>query len=142
MVVVIGARAENVSASNAWNHVAGVTVGQDFSERVVQMRPPAPQFSLGKSYPGFGATGPWVTTVDALDDRDMQDANTDDLIFSVSEIIEGVSSIVPLLPGDIIFTGTPSGVGMALDPPQFLKPGDVVVTTLGSVGSITTTCTD
>ncbi len=154
MVVVIGARAENVSASNAWNHVAGVTVGQDFSERVVQMRPPAPQFSLGKSYPGFGATGPWVTTVDALDDRDslpisctingetMQDANTDDLIFSVGEIIEGLSSIVPMLAGDIIFTGTPSGVGMALNPRRFLTPGDVVVTTLGCVGSITTTCTD
>lgn len=151
LVVVIGARAHGVMAADAWGHVAGLMVGQDLSERVVQKRPPSAQFSLGKSFPGFGPTGPWITTPDELDVRDdlaigctlngetMQESRTGDLIFPVSQLIESLSSIVPLLPGDLIFTGTPSGVGMARDPQLFLSPGDVVVTTIEGLGSITTT---
>lgn len=151
LVIVVGVRAENVAAGHAWDHVAGLTIGQDLSDRVVQMRPPAPQFSLGKSFPGFGPTGPWLTTPDELDDPDnlaigctvngetVQDSNTGDLIFPVSALIQELSSILPLLPGDLIFTGTPSGVGMARDPQRFLSAGDVVVTTIGGLGSITTT---
>ena len=151
LVVVIGRRAHRVVAADAWAHVAGLTVGQDLSERTVQLRPPAPQFSLGKSYPGFGPTGPWLVTPDAVPNPNdlalsctvggetMQSSRTSDLIFSIPQLIEKLSGITPLLPGDVIFTGTPSGVGMARKPPRFLKPGEVIVTTIEGIGSITTT---
>lgn len=151
LVAVIGGRAERVDASAAWRHVAGVMVGQDLSERVVQLRPPAPQFSLGKSFPGFGPTGPWLVTPDELDDVDdlaltcrlntevVQSSRTSDLIFSVSEIIERVSAITPMLPGDLVFTGTPSGVGMGRTPPRYLRPGDVLESTIEGIGTIVTT---
>ncbi|MEP1124309.1 MAG: fumarylacetoacetate hydrolase family protein [Ilumatobacter sp.] len=154
LVVVIGSRAHRAEAADAWAHVAGLMVGQDLSERVVQKRPPSAQFSLGKSFPGFGPTGPWLTTPDEVDDPDdlaigctlngetMQASRTGDLIFPVPQLIESLSSIVPLGPGDLIFTGTPSGVGMAREPQHFLSPGDVVVTTIEGLGSITTTMTD
>lgn len=151
LVVVIGRRAHRVAAANAWSYIAGVTIGQDLSERVVQTRPPVPQFSLGKSFPGFGPTGPWVVTTDSLPDPDdlalscaidgetMQSSRTGDLIFPVPELIQKLSAILPLLPGDLIFTGTPSGVGMARTPPRFLQPGEVLVSTIDGIGSITTT---
>jgi 2-keto-4-pentenoate hydratase/2-oxohepta-3-ene-1,7-dioic acid hydratase in catechol pathway len=150
LVVVIGRRAEHVSADDAWAHVAGVCVGQDLSERLVQKRPPVPQFSLGKSFPGFGPMGPWITTVDALDDPDdleltctingevMQAGRTRDLIFSVPELIAKISAITPFLPGDVIFTGTPSGVGAGRTPPRFLRANDVVESHLVGVCAITT----
>lgn len=151
LVVVIGRRAERVPAAHAWAHVAGLTVGQDLSERVVQLRPPAPQFSLGKSFPGFGPTGPWLVTTDELGDPDdlaitctlngqvVQSSRTSDLIFSVSEIIERVTAITPMLPGDLIFTGTPSGVGMGRTPPRYLAASDVLESTIEGVGTILTT---
>jgi 2-keto-4-pentenoate hydratase/2-oxohepta-3-ene-1,7-dioic acid hydratase in catechol pathway len=151
LVVVIGRRAERAPAATAWGLVAGLMVGQDLSERVVQMRPPAPQFSLGKSFPGFGPTGPWLVTPDEFDDPDdlaltcrlnaevVQSSRTSDLIFSVPEIIERVSAITPMLPGDLVFTGTPSGVGMGRTPPRYLAPGDVVESTIEGVGTIVTT---
>ena len=95
LVVVIGRLAYEVAAGDGWRHVAGLTVGQDLSERIVQTRPPAPQFSLGKSFPGFGPIGPWVVTPDELDDPDdlalgctvngeeVQKSRTSDLIFGV-----------------------------------------------------------
>jgi 2-keto-4-pentenoate hydratase/2-oxohepta-3-ene-1,7-dioic acid hydratase in catechol pathway len=150
LVVVIGRRAYQVPAGNGWAYVAGVTVGQDLSERVVQLRPPAPQFSLGKSYPGFGPLGPWVVTPEELPDRDdleigctlngeeMQKARTCDLIFGVDALVHHLSSITPLLPGDLIFTGTPAGIGGARTPPRFLAPGDELVSTIEGVGTIHT----
>jgi 2-keto-4-pentenoate hydratase/2-oxohepta-3-ene-1,7-dioic acid hydratase in catechol pathway len=150
LVVVMGRRAHNVAAGDAWAHVAGLTIGQDISERKVQLRPPVPQFNLGKSFPGFGPIGPWVVTPDDLPDPDdlalsctvngetMQDSRTSDLIFGVPVLIESLSSIIPLLPGDVIFTGTPEGVGMARKPPRFLAPGDVIVSTIEGIGSMTT----
>jgi len=147
---VIGRRAYEVVEADAWSFVAGVTVGQDLSERVVQRRPPVPQFSLGKSFPGFAPTGPWVVTADELADRDdlelgctvngeqVQLSRTSDLIFSVPALIERLSGILPLLPGDIIYTGTPSGVGMGRTPPRFLQPGDELVSTIEGIGTITT----
>jgi 2-keto-4-pentenoate hydratase/2-oxohepta-3-ene-1,7-dioic acid hydratase in catechol pathway len=150
LVVVIGRRAYEVPAGNGWAYVAGVTVGQDLSERVVQLRPPAPQFSLGKSYPGFGPLGPWVVTPEELPDRDdleigctlngeeMQKARTCDLIFGVDALVHHLSSITPLLPGDLIFTGTPAGIGGARTPPRFLAPGDELVSTIEGVGTIHT----
>jgi 2,4-didehydro-3-deoxy-L-rhamnonate hydrolase len=125
-------------------------VGQDLSERVVQLRPPAPQFSLGKSFPGFGPTGPWLVTPDELANADdlsvscrlngelVQSSRTSDLIFSVSTIVEYVSTITPMLPGDLVFTGTPAGVGMGRVPPRYLRPGDVLESTIDQIGTITT----
>jgi 2,4-didehydro-3-deoxy-L-rhamnonate hydrolase len=150
LVVVIGEHAYEVALGDGWRHVAGVTVGQDLSERVVQTRPPAPQFSLGKSFPGFGPIGPWVITPDELADPDdlalgcsvngeeVQKSRTSDLIFGVDGLVHHLSSITPLLPGDLIFTGTPSGVGGTRTPPRFLAPGDELVSTIEGIGSIHT----
>ena len=148
LVVVIGRRAERVSEKDAWRHVAGLTVGQDISDRVLQMAGPAPQFSMGKSFPGFGPMGPVLVTPDALDDPDdleigctlnglvMQKGRTSDLIFSVAELVARISAVCPMLPGDVIFTGTPAGVGAFRTPPLFLKPGDSLVTWVKGIGEL------
>ena len=148
LVVVIGREAHRVSAAEAWSVVAGVTVGQDVSDRVVQLRPPAPQFSLGKSFPGYGPIGPAIVTLDELDDPDdlelgcrvngeeVQKGRTSDMIFSVPELIVRLSQVVTLHPGDLIFTGTPSGVGAARTPPRFLRPGDVLTSYIQGVGDM------
>lgn len=148
LVVVIGRRARRVQEADGWSHVAGLTMGQDLSERQLQLRPPSPQFSLGKSFPGFAPIGPVLVTVDEFDDRDdiavscelngveMQSSSTRNLIFSVPSIIARLSSTLPLLPGDVIFTGTPSGIGNSRNPPIFLQPGDQLVTTGSSIGSM------
>ncbi len=154
LVVVIGERAYQVAADDAWKHVAGLSVGQDISERKSQLRGPAPQFSLAKSFPNFSPVGPFVVTVDELDNPDslriqtelsgagvdgvvsLQDGNTSDLIFSVPDLIERLSAVLPLLPGDIIFTGTPAGVGMGRDPRMFLEPGQVLTSTIEGVGQL------
>lgn len=150
LVVAIGRRAEQVSAAAAWSHVAGLMVGQDISERTLQRAGNVPQFGLGKSYPGFGPTGPWLVTVDeiahpddlalscTLNGETMQDSRTSDLVFSVPRLIEYLSAVLPLLPGDLIFTGTPSGVGSARKPPRYLQAGEVLVSTIEGIGSITT----
>ena len=154
LVAVIGSAAHEVEVGKGWSHVAGLTVGQDLSERIVQTRPPAPQFSLGKSFPGFGPTGPWVITPDELDDPDdlalgctvngeeVQKSRTSDLIFGVDALIHLLSSITPLLPGDLIFTGTPSGVGGTRTQPRFLAPGDELVSTIEGIGTIHTHLVD
>jgi 2,4-didehydro-3-deoxy-L-rhamnonate hydrolase len=152
LVVVIGRRGHRVSEADAWAHVAGLAIGQDVSERTRQLVGPAPQFSLGKSFPGFGPVGPWLVTADDLADPDdlgigcsindevMQHGRTRDMIFSVSSLIARLSDVTPLLPGDVIFTGTPAGVGGARKPPVFLEPGDVLSTWVDGIGTITSTC--
>jgi len=147
-VVVMGVASTRVAEADAWRHVAGLTIGQDLSDRVVQMQPPVPQFSLGKSFPGFGPTGPWLVTPDDLDDPDdlglgcsvngepMQDGRTSDLIFSVPELIAYLSGVVTLYPGDLIFTGTPSGVGVGRQPPRFLSVGDELTTHIEGIGEM------
>ena len=148
LVVVIGRRAEKVSAAQAWSHVAGLTAGQDISERITQLAGPAPQFSLGKSFPGFAPTGPWVVTVDEFDDPDdiglqcgvgdetLQNGRTSDYLFGVPALIQGLSRVTPLLPGDIIFCGTPDGVGIGRDPQRFLQPGEELVSKVSGVGEL------
>ena len=147
LVVVIGARAHHVTSSGAWDHVAGVTVGQDLSERVVQISGGG-QFSLGKSFPGFGPTGPWLVTPDELHDpddlelscsvdgREVQKSRTSQMVFGVPELIARLSAVLPLLPGDLIFTGTPAGIGATRQPPQFLRPGQVLTSYLEGAGTI------
>jgi 2,4-didehydro-3-deoxy-L-rhamnonate hydrolase len=150
LVVVVGRAAHEVDAADGWAHVAGLTVGQDLSERRVQLRPPVPQFSLGKSYPGFAPIGPLLVTPDELPDPDdleisctlngeqVQHARTSDLVFSVPELISQLSSVVRLLPGDLIFTGTPSGIGAARKPPRYLAPGDELHSTIEGIGTLRT----
>jgi 2,4-diketo-3-deoxy-L-fuconate hydrolase len=149
VAVVIGRRAFGVDADSAWEHVAGLTGAQDISARDVQMRPAStPQFSLGKSFPGFGPLGPVLVTPDEFPDRDdiavscsvngetVQDSSTANMIFPVAELIVYLSSILPLLPGDVILTGTPAGVGMARTPQRYLAPGDVLVTDVAGIGRL------
>ncbi|MCW5253174.1 fumarylacetoacetate hydrolase family protein [Streptomyces sp. SHP 1-2] len=152
LVVVIGRRADRVSAEDAWDHVAGLTVGQDYSERVVQGAGPVPQFSLGKSFPGFSPTGPVLVTVDEFDDPDdlaieclingesVQKSRTSAMVFPVPELIARLSAVCPLLPGDLIFTGTPAGVGHARTPRRYLRSGDDVVTRVEGIGQLHQTC--
>ncbi len=138
LVVVIGRTAHKVSPEQGWEHVAGLTVGQDLSWRAVQLRGPAPQFSIGKSYPGFSPLGPVVVTPDEFDDKDdlriscslngevLQDGRTSDLIFPVNELVSRLSQSMTLYPGDVIYTGTPSGVGHGRTPARYLEPGTLV----------------
>ena len=149
LVVVIGRRADRAVASDAWSHVAGLTVGQDLSDRTLQFAAGG-QFSLGKSHRGFAPLGPWVVTPDELDDPDdlalgcsidgetVQDGRTSDLVFGVSQLIAELSAVVPLLPGDIIFTGTPAGVGISRKPPRFLQPGELLESWIEGIGTIRT----
>jgi 2-keto-4-pentenoate hydratase/2-oxohepta-3-ene-1,7-dioic acid hydratase in catechol pathway len=149
LVVVMGRRAHLVGETEAWDHVAGVTVGQDLSERVVQ-RAAGGQFCLGKSYPGFGPTGPWLVTPDELSDADdlalrctldgevVQEARTSDMILPVPGLVRVLSEIVALLPGDVIFTGTPSGVGVAREPKRFLAPGQLIESWIEGIGIMQT----
>lgn len=148
LVAVIGRRAEAVAEAEAWSHVAGLAVGQDISERVSQLAGPVPQFSLGKSYPGFTPIGPWLVTPDEFEDPDdlelrcaingeeVQKGHTRDLIFSVPALIAGLSAVLPLLPGDVIFTGTPAGVGLGRDPRRFLTAGDELVSSVKGIGEL------
>lgn len=153
-MVVIGRQVSNVAAVDAWSYVAGVSVGQDLSERRSQHRGPAPQFSLAKSYAGFSPVGPVLVSVDELDDPGdlelgcsidgevVQKGRTSQMVFSVPELISRLSSTVTLLPGDLIFTGTPSGVGVGRTPPRFLNPGNVLRSWVGGVGEIEQRFTD
>ncbi|MFE7718154.1 fumarylacetoacetate hydrolase family protein [Nocardia rhizosphaerihabitans] len=148
LVVVIGREAHRVPTDNAWRYVAGVSVGQDLSERDRQRVGPAPQFSMGKSHPGFGPIGPLLVTPDEFDNPDdlelgclingeqMQKGKTSDMVFPVPELIARLSAITPLLPGDVIFTGTPAGVGLGRTPERFLAPNDELISYVRGVGEM------
>jgi 2,4-didehydro-3-deoxy-L-rhamnonate hydrolase len=150
LVVVIGARVRDVAAEQAWDAVGGLTVGQDVSDRGLQFAGKPPQFSLGKSHDTYGPTGPFVVSPDLLADRDdlhvrcevndevRQDDTTANLIFPVAELVAYLSSTLTLYPGDLIFTGTPAGVGRPQG--KFLHAGDVVRTTIDGIGALTNRC--
>lgn len=152
LVLIVGRGGRSISRDHAWDHIAGICVGQDISNRVEQFTTNPPQFCLGKSFQNHTIFGPWVVDAQAIpkkdtldiscfvNDREVQSSNTCDLIFSVSEIVEYLSNIVELYPGDVIYTGTPSGIGNSRKPPEFLKKGDVIVSILESVGTITNVC--
>ena len=147
LVAVIGRRADRVAEADGWAHVAGLTVGQDISERTVQFAAGG-QFSLGKSYRAFGPMGPLLVTPDELADPDdlalgcaidgetVQDARTSDLIFTVPRLVAELSAVLPLLPGDVVFTGTPAGVGFTRQPSRFLQPGEVLESWIEGIGTI------
>lgn len=147
LVVVIGRTADHVERADAWSHIAGVTIGQDISDRHLQFAAGA-QFSLGKSRRGYGPVGPWVVTPDELGNPDdlglgcslngetMQDARTTDLVFDVPDLVAELSAVLTLLPGDLIFTGTPAGVGAVRQPPRFLQRGDTLESWIEGIGTI------
>lgn len=151
LVVAIGHHAHRVPVDTAWDVVAGLMIGQDISDRTRQLAGPAPQFSLGKSYPGYGPIGPWLVTTDELPDPDdlamscvldgdtVQASRTSEMVFPVEELVSCLSSIVTLRPGDLIFTGTPAGVGHAQHPPRFLAPGQSLVSDIEGIGRMITT---
>ncbi|AHH18584.1 fumarylacetoacetate (FAA) hydrolase family protein [Nocardia nova SH22a] len=154
LVVVIGRRARHVDASDAWNHVAGLTVGQDISDRGLQWADPAaPEHGLAKSKPGYGVLGPVLVTPDEFTDRSdlaischldgeqVQASRTGQLIFDIPTLISYLSGILTLNPGDVIFTGTPSGVGMTRTPPRYLGDGNILRTEIEGIGVLTTRTT-
>ncbi len=154
LVAVIGRRAERVAAEDAWSYVAGLTVGQDISERRVQFQKPIMQLDLGKSFPTFGPIGPDLVTIDELDEPNdlpitchlngvpMQASRTSNLIFDVPTLVSYISHHVTMLPGDVLFTGTPAGVGSTREPKRFLQPGDVIDSHIEGVGSMRNLCVE
>jgi 2-keto-4-pentenoate hydratase/2-oxohepta-3-ene-1,7-dioic acid hydratase in catechol pathway len=142
LAIVIGRRAHNVSPEAALDYVLGYTCANDVSARNCQIRLDK-QWARAKSFDTFAPLGPWIETeLDAdnarlctrLNGRTMQDSNTSDLIFSCRELVSFISHSMTLLPGTVIMTGTPSGVGFARKPPVFLRPGDVVEIEVEGIG--------
>jgi 2,4-diketo-3-deoxy-L-fuconate hydrolase len=146
MVAVIGHEAYRVPEEKGWEPVVALTVGQDLSERITQLAGRPAQFSLGKSYPGFGPVGPALVSLDEPPDRDdleltcelngdvVQQDRTSHMIFPVPKLVAYLSAICPLRPGDLIFTGTPAGVGNRRVPQRFLTPGDTLVSRIQGLG--------
>jgi 2-keto-4-pentenoate hydratase/2-oxohepta-3-ene-1,7-dioic acid hydratase in catechol pathway len=144
---VIGKGGYRIPASAWREHVYGFTIVNDVSARDVQLA--TSQWSLGKSFPTFCPMGPAIVTTNEIADPHelaislsiggevMQNSNTRELIFKVPDLVEYISSVTPLLPGDIVSTGTPGGVGMGRTPQRWLKPGDSVTVTVEGLGSLT-----
>jgi len=152
LVVVIGRRCRDVAEANAFDVVAGYTIGQDISDRKLQFSDQPPQFSMGKSIDTFGPIGPVIVSLDGVPNRDdlaltcdvggerMQTARSSDMVFSVSQLIAYLSKFCTLEPGDIIFTGTPDGVGSGQQPRRYLKAGEEIVSTIESIGTMRNRC--
>ncbi len=148
LVLVIGRGGRDIALDDALGAIAGYCVGQDVSDRDLQMAGSPAQFSLGKSHRNFAPVGPWITTRDEVSDPNrlriecqvngvtFQDSTTQDMVFTVPEIVSYVSMVCELRPGDLIFTGSPHGVGQGQKPPVFLRSGDHVVTTIAGLGTI------
>jgi len=142
LAVVIGRTARRVATQDALGYVFGYTCGNDVSARDAQLRIDK-QWARGKSFDTFCPLGPWIETdldpadaavISRLNGRVMQESNSSDLIFSVAELVSYISRCMTLLPGTVIMTGTPGGVGFARKPPVFLRPGDRVEIEIGGVG--------
>jgi 2-keto-4-pentenoate hydratase/2-oxohepta-3-ene-1,7-dioic acid hydratase in catechol pathway len=150
LVVVIGKGGKDIPADTAWEHIVGVTVGQDISDRKVQFASKPPHFDLGKSFDTFGPIGPVLVSTDSIADigalrivtsvngQERQNDTVSNLIFDVPTLISYLSQIATLVTGDLIFTGTPAGVGAVQG--KFLVDGDVIVTTIDNIGSMSNRC--
>ena len=148
LIAVIGTGGRNIPESQALDHVAGYTVGNDVGARDYQLEKPGGQWLMGKTFDTFAPIGPDVVTADEVPDphrlrvrcilngTTMQDACTDQLIFGVDKLVAYLSHVVTLVPGDLIFTGTPPGVGMARTPPVWLRSGDRVTCEVDGVGRL------
>ncbi|HEY5746321.1 MAG TPA: fumarylacetoacetate hydrolase family protein [Chryseolinea sp.] len=147
LAIIVGRRASDVSPDSAMHYIAGFTIINDYSERAWQLERPGGQWDKGKSADTFAPLGPYLVTPAQSGDpnhlslwlsvngKKMQEANTADMIFSVERLLSEVSKYMTLLPGDVIATGTPAGVGLGQKPPQYLKPGDVVELGIENLGS-------
>ena len=148
LVLAVGRRGKGLAAADAWSHISGLTCGNDVSDRNEQFRPPVRQFSLAKSYDAFGPIGPTAITPDEVPNPDdlalscrvdgevRQQARTSDFIFDVSYLMAWLSRYVTLEVGDLIFTGTPGGVGDSMDPPSYLRDGQIVEVEIEGIGSL------
>lgn len=148
LVVIIGKRARRITRANAWDYVAGYACGHDVSARDWQKHKPGGQWLLGKSFDSFAPLGPWLVTADEIADpgnlpielrlngKVMQSSSTSQLIFPIDYLVSYLSHVCTLMPGDLIYTGTPSGVGMSRTPPVFLKAGDVTEVTIENLGTL------
>ena len=143
LAVIIGKKGKNISVQNAQNHIWGYTIINDVTARDLQSL--HSQWLIGKSQDTFCPMGPWVTTADEIDLNDTsikcwingelrQNSNTNKLIFDIPKIIEAISNGITLNKGDVIATGTPSGVGIGFDPPKYLKPGDKTKLEIENIG--------
>ena len=151
LAFVVGRRGRNVTAREALDSLRGFTVAQDISERFVQMAA-SYQFSLGKSFDTFCPMGPAIVTLDEFANPNdlritckvngevVQDETTADMIVDVTHLVELLSSVMTISPGDICLTGTPSGVGFGRTPPVYLRPGDVLETSIESIGTMRNAC--
>ena len=150
LVFVIGKGGKDISKEDAWQHVAGLCVGQDISDRPVQFHATPPQFNLGKSFDTFGPIGPYLVSTDLFDNKESlklqcwvndelrQETLTNDLIFDIPYLISYISEFITLNTGDVIFTGTPEGVGATQG--KFLKDGDILKTTIEGIGTLENKC--
>jgi 2-keto-4-pentenoate hydratase/2-oxohepta-3-ene-1,7-dioic acid hydratase in catechol pathway len=146
VVAVVGKEMHHVAEDDVFAHLAGLTVGQDLSERARQFSGPAPQFGLAKSYPGFAPIGPWVVSMDEFDDPNdlalgcsidgqvVQSGSTAKLIFSIPRSLSELPKVLVLRPGDLVFTGTPDGVGIGMEPPRYLQRGETLETWVEGIG--------
>ena len=146
LAVIIGKPGKNIKAADAYNYVAGYSIFHDVSARDLQMR--GSQWTLGKSLDTFGPLGPWIVTADeipdphqlkislSIDGEIMQSSNTSEMIFKIPQLIEEISKVMTLVPGDIIATGTPAGVGFTRMPPRFLKAGERVSIEIEKIGRL------
>ena len=152
LVVVVGRGGWLIPEERALEHVAGYCVGQDISDRRLQFSDKPPQFCLGKSLDGFGPTGPAVVSLDEFADPNdlaltcdvagerMQDARTSDMIFGVPTLVAYLARHCTLEPGDLIFTGTPSGVGSTRNPRRYLRADEEIVSTIERIGTLRNRC--
>jgi 2,4-didehydro-3-deoxy-L-rhamnonate hydrolase len=148
---VIGSRGRHIDEADAFSHVARYTVGQDISDRLEQFRA-LRQFTMGKSFETYAPIGPVLVTPDEipdpndldvrcwLDGEEVQNGNTSDWIFTIPQIISWVSQVCTVEAGDLIFTGTPFGVGYIRDPPRFLAPGMLLETEIAEIGRMANRC--
>ncbi len=148
LVVVVGRGGRNISRQTAMQHVAGYCCGHDVSARDWQLNSPGGQWLLGKTFDSFAPVGPELVTCQEVGDPSeldiclrlngqiMQQSNTRQLIFDIPQLVEYVSQVCTLMPGDLLFTGTPPGVGMARKPPVFLRDGDVVEVEIERIGTL------
>ena len=146
LALVIGKKASYVNKVDALNHIAGYVLHNDYSERTFQLEKSG-QWVKGKSCDTFAPMGPYIATKDEIKDPNnlnlwlklngkmMQNSNTSDFIFNIQMVVSYISQFMTLLPGDVISTGTPCGVGLGLNPPKYLKPGDVVELGIEGLGN-------
>lgn len=147
LVAVIGKGGRDIEEMTALDHVAGYCIGQDVSERALQFANTPAQFSFAKSYRNFAPIGPWITTPDEVNvgqlkigchhqSDTLQNGNTAQMIFSVAKLISYLSRVCELRTGDLIFTGTPDGVGIGYKPPRYIEPGWVVESEIEGLGKL------